>query len=189
MYSNVNYHYNEKQVTDYLDTTTRQRGNTRSFLFLDEISSIKRWEKGIMKLWDQGRLKNCTIIVTGSHSIDLTKSDEKLPGRRGETSDKYDKIMLPMKFSEYIRILDKDLSKIIDKDFTGISRVEIFQKLFDLEIDPRLDKLTSYSSELDRYLTDYLLTGGIPKVIDDYLKNGHVSEQRLYLHYHHLSIQ
>lgn len=45
-------------------------------------------------------IKNRTIVIIGSHSIDLRKSNEKLPGRRGETSDVYDKIMLPMKFSD-----------------------------------------------------------------------------------------
>ncbi len=78
---------------------------TRLYIVLDEISSVKDWQKGIKSLYDAGRLRNCTLVLTGSHSIDLRKATETLARRRGEV-DKLkdhlpDKILLPTKFSEY----------------------------------------------------------------------------------------
>ncbi len=163
-------------IKNYLDNTRRQRGNRRTYLFLDEVSSIKDWQKGIKRLWDQNRLENCTIVATGSHSIDLKMSNEKLPGRRGITDDAYDKIMPPMKFSEYVACIDPKLRKIITKRFTRPTRIAIFQKLTQFEIDKKLDDLQAYLPDLNRYLEDYMLTGGIPKVIDEYLKRKNIRE-------------
>lgn len=56
----------------------------RKYIFLDEISSVRNWEKGLKYLVDTGALKNATVVLTGSHSIDIKGSIERLPGRRGE---------------------------------------------------------------------------------------------------------
>lgn len=166
-----------KIIMNYLENTeTLRNKNERSFLFLDEISSVQNWQKGIKILVDQNMLKHCTIIVTGSHTVDLKYSTERLPGRRGITNESYDKIMLPMKFSEYVSIIDSDLKKIINESFRGGEvRIEIFNKILDSDIYT-FDKLSIYLSKLNKYLDDYLLTGGIPKVIDTYLKTGYISE-------------
>lgn len=165
-------------IKNYLDNTKLQRKNKRCYLFLDEISSIKDWQKGIKRLWDQKRLQNCTVIATGSHSIDLKISSERLPGRRGETEDTYDKILPPMKFSEYVSSIDPSLK---DKMMTlGLlkaeSRSHLFKKLIEFNIDKSLYELQAHLSELNRYLTTYLLTGGIPKVVNEYLKRNHIRE-------------
>ncbi|MEM3159349.1 MAG: ATP-binding protein [Nitrososphaera sp.] len=163
-------------IKNYLDNTKRQRGNKRCYLFLDEVSSIKDWQKGIKRLWDQNKLQNCTIVATGSHSIDLKMSNERLPGRRGITDDAYDKIMPPMKFSEYISCIDNNLRKIITNQFTRPARLAIFRRLAEGEINKKLDDLQAHLPDLNRYLEDYLLTGGIPKVIDEYMRNKYISE-------------
>lgn len=158
-------------VTNYLDNTKRQRKDGRCYIFLDEISSIKEWQKGIKKLWDLGKLQNCSIVVTGSHSIDLRAATERLPGRRGITDDTYDKIIPPMKFSEYVSSIDADIGKLITTHLqSNSSRQRVFGKLLKYEIDKRIDELQPYLPELNRYLEDYMITGGIPKVIDEYLK-------------------
>lgn len=180
MYYAFDVHNTPKELVDviknYLDNTKRQRDDDRSYLFLDEVSSIKDWQKGIKRLWDQGRLRNCTVVATGSHVMDLKMSTEKLPGRRGETDDVYDKVFLPMKFSEYVSCMDKDLKKTIDDLRFGDTRLTIFKKLASSEIDDRLDELQSHLPELNQYLLDYLLTGGIPKVVDEYLQNKYIKE-------------
>jgi hypothetical protein len=163
-------------IKNYLDNTKRQRGNRRCYLFLDEVSSIKDWQKGIKRLWDQNKLQNCTIVATGSHSIDLKMSNERLPGRRGITDDAYDKIMPPMKFSEYVSCVDEKLRTKITNRFTRPSRLAIFQKLTEFEISKKLDELQAYLPDLNRHLEDYMLTGGIPKVIDEYMKNKYIPE-------------
>lgn len=166
-----------KIIKNYLDNTKRRRGESRCYVFLDEISSVKNWQKAIKNLWDKDKLANCTIVVTGSHSIDLKMAHERLPGRKGETNEAYDKIMLPMKFSEYCSIIDNDLKNLIEKNFRhNNDRIEIFKKLLKNEIDPKIEEASSFSSELNRYLLDYMVTGGIPNVINDYLKNGYINE-------------
>jgi len=167
-----------EKIKNYLDNTTRQRKGNRCFLFLDEVSSIKDWQKGIKRLWDQQKLKNCTVIATGSHTVDLKLSTEKLPGRRGDTNDALDKIMLPMKFSEYVSILDPALKKIIDDGnlLHANPRLKVAKNLMNSEIDNILIQIQSYLPELNRYLIDYLITGGVPRIVNEYAEKGIIEE-------------
>lgn len=165
-------------IDEYLNNTKRFRKNSRAYIFLDEISYVNNWQKGIKKLWDLGKLKNCTIIATGSHSIDLKHATEKLPGRRGQTSDPLDKIMPTMKFSEYVESIDEDLRVEIDSRFmrSRSVRFDILYKLLGGEIPNDFAELAAYQKELDAHLSDYLITGGIASAIDEFLKTGNISE-------------
>ena len=101
-------------IKDYLDNTADNRGKDRCYLFLDEISSVRGWQKGVKRLWDQKRLSNCTVIAAGSHVVDLKRSAERLPGRRGEIAGAADKAMLPMKFSEFVSVMDPEIARIVE---------------------------------------------------------------------------
>ncbi len=164
-------------IENYIENTRQLRKDRRYYLFLDEMSSAKNWQKAIKILWDNNRLSNCTTIITGSHTIDLKKSTEKLPGRRGITNDTYDKILLPMKFSEYVSTLDRELNRSIlgFRDFN--SRLNIFKQLLNFQIDDKLRNIfISYLTRLNNYLLDYLITGGLAMVINDYRRNGLINE-------------
>src|SRR4029077_4024252 len=63
-------------ITGYLDMTRTQRQASHKYLFLDEISTVKDWQRGIKWLWDQGLLKNTTVVATGSHTLDIKRSTE-----------------------------------------------------------------------------------------------------------------
>ena len=86
-------------------------------LFIDEISMLIDWQRSIKLLIDAGRFRDCTVILTGSHSIDLRKGAESLSGRRGKIEKlKYgtpDKVLLSAKFSEYVETLKPELSNEI----------------------------------------------------------------------------
>jgi uncharacterized protein len=172
-------------VKTYFNQTFQFRRSDRCFLFLDKISSIKDWDKGVKTLWDDNYLKNCTVVVTGSHSPDLQRSAERLAGRRLdiEENDSYDKIFLPMKFSEYVSILDSDLKTLIDRYFQRETRSEIFYNLLKQKIDTRFQRLFAVLPKLNSYFQNYLLTGGIPKVIDDYLKNEKIGSSVYKIHF------
>ena len=165
-------------IKDYFDNTVNQRGENRCYLFLDEISSVRDWQKGIKRLRDQKRLKNCTVIATGSHTVDLKRSAERMPGRRGESSDAVDKIMLPMKFSEFVSIMDREMGQVIRDNFLRLSdRTDAFEQyIFNNEVPPALDGIRARLPSLNRHLEDYMLTGGVPKAVSKYMESKTVAE-------------
>ena len=71
---------------DWLRTFTHER----AFAFLDEVSSVRDWQKAIKHLVDTGKLKATTVFLTGSHTLDVKAMSERLPGRRGVAQDTLD---------------------------------------------------------------------------------------------------
>ena len=165
-------------VKEYLDSTKRLRKDNRCYIFLDEVSAVKDWQRGIKRLWDQSRLKNCTVIATGSNTIDIELSSEKLPGRRGISNDVLDKIMLPMKFSEFVTAIDSDIKDHLERyNLIGASvRRTLLTSARDLDMNMGIEQLRPYVPTLNQYLIEYLLTGGTPRVVNEYLDSGLVKE-------------
>ena len=170
---------NMVEITEnYLTNTARRRGRDRTFLFLDEVSKVKNWQDGIKRLKDAGKLDNCTIIVTGSHMIDLKKSLENLTGRRGRTDEAYDKIILPMKFSEYVPLVDARIKVALEENQISKrgDRKSIITKLLNGEIAESLYNIQSHIAELNLLLSNYMLTGGIPQVVNRYHEKGFLDD-------------
>ena len=165
-------------VKEYLDSTMRLRRGNRSYIFLDEVSAVKDWQRGIKRLWDQGRLQNCTVVATGSNTIDIRRSSEKLPGRRGISNDALDKIMLPMKFSEFVTTIDSNIKDHLERyNLIGAPvRRTLLTSARELDMDMGIEQLCPYVPTLNRYLGEYLLTGGTPRVVNEYLDSGLVGE-------------
>jgi len=170
---------NEKELTEvineYLDWSGAfQLG--RKYLFLDEISSVKNWEKGLKYLVDTGTLRNTSVILTGSHAIDIKHSIERLPGRRGEGNETLNKILLPMKFAEFAETVNPAIKKLFEENhlFQTEKRQNIISGLFDNEIDPVLNLLQIYQDELDRLFEQYLITGGVPRAINDFFSKNSI---------------
>ena len=164
-------------LNSYIDST-RDIFDNRLYIFLDEISSVKDWQNGLKYLIDGGKLKNVLVILTGSHTIDIKKASERLPGRRGDVDMIYDKIFVPMKFSEYVELRDKDLKMVMrDLDLLNVEKREsIFFKLAKSDIPREINELNLYFNKIDRLYDEYLLTGGIIKAICSYLENGLISD-------------
>jgi uncharacterized protein len=81
-----------KELQALLDTITP----TRSLILLDEVTFVKEWARAIKHTMDRGY--RGTLVVTGSHSVDLRRGGDQMPGRffgGGELQ------LLPMSFSEY----------------------------------------------------------------------------------------
>ena len=164
-------------VSKYLDSI-RSSSDKRVYIFLDEVSSIRDWQKAIKYLADTGKLISSRIILTGSHTLDIKKASEKLPGRRGVSKEVPDKIMLPMKFAEYVETLNKEIRKVIRELWllSWEKRKKLFLSLVNGEIPEEIKELSFFSKELQLLFQNYLFTGGTPRVIDDYLKNELISE-------------
>jgi hypothetical protein len=164
-------------VNSYLESTRPGR-KQRAYLFLDEISSVRDWQKAIKHLSDTGKLANTTAILTGSHTLDIKKAYEKLPGRRGTLDDVPDKILLPMKFVEYVETINQDLQKTLSKLqlIAAGRRIKLLQELSNGVIPKEIKELSLYSKEIELLFNSYLMTGGIPRVADEYHRTGKISE-------------
>lgn len=165
-------------VERYKKLTKGRTGEKRRYIFLDEVSSIANWQKGIKILYDDGKLENCTVLVTGSQSLNLEKAGERLPGRRGFTTEAYDKILLPMKFSEFVRALNPEIRELMSN--VGLihqkDRESIFNQFRNLEIPKSIERLNDYQNELDEHLDHYLISGGTPLIVNQMALNGTINE-------------
>jgi len=172
-----------KLLGDYIKQT-RRITLERLYLFLDEVSSIRDWQKAVKYLHDTGDLQGCTLLLTGSHSLDLRRAAERLPGRRGDTSGPLDKILLPMKFCEYVETRDRELRELVvmRRVFHTERRKEILATLMHGEIPPEMEELNLHSTRLSQLFDDYLITGGIISAINEYVTKGKI-EAGLYQTY------
>lgn len=169
---------NEKELLEVINVYLKWASAfnlDRKYIFLDEISSVKNWEKGLKNLIDTGILKNTSIILTGSHSIDIKHSIERLPGRRGEGNETLDKILLPMKFAEFAETINPTIKKLF-KDYLleGELRRKIILGLFDKQVDHVMNLLRIYQDELDRLFEQYLITGGVPRPINEFFSKNSI---------------
>lgn len=170
-----------KELASILQTYleyARASTDQRLFIFLDEISSVKNWQDGIKHLTDTGMLENCTTILTGSHSLDIRKASERLPGRRGKTDEVLDKVFLPMKFSEYIDVRNRKLRDVIRSLnlLRGENKQGVILQLASGKMPTELQALSMYSDELSKLFEDYLITGGIVPAIDAYVSRGSIPD-------------
>jgi len=145
-----------KELIDILRGYLDWVGNSnRKYIFVDEATFVKDWTKAIKHLADLGRLKNCTLILTGSNAHDLKYEIERMPGRRGQSSE-LDKILFPLSFRDYVELVNSD---IVGK-FSNIKTAQV--------------NYPFYNKELKGYLENFLLTGGFIQSINDYAANNKI---------------
>ncbi len=127
----------------------------KKFIFLDEIPYVKEWQRGIKHLYDSGKLSKCSVILSGSHSMDIKRSIEQLPGRGDEGKRHF--IMLPLTFGQYLECIGKDikLSNNLKKD---------------------LAKLKLNLAEINREYKNYLLSGGFIRIINELFEKGEIGD-------------
>ncbi len=99
-------------------------------LFIDEVTAMTEWQRGIKRVWDRGYLHDVLIITTGSKAEDLRRGSEKLPGRKGKLPQ-HEYIFLPISYREFHRMCHKKLGQktLISYLLTGGSPIagdEIF---------------------------------------------------------------
>lgn len=109
LYFNCDALSNEKDVIDLIIEFNKTREKDKTIILLDEISSVANWPQGIKWLADSGQLKNTALFLTGSSSINLKKSGEMLPGRRGKGKDIN---FLPISFYDYLILKGMEVEKI-----------------------------------------------------------------------------
>ncbi len=68
-------------------------------ILLDEINYVEGWDKVVKSEIDSGKSK--ILMITGSHSVDLRRGADRMPGRFGAGQEFY---LLPMSFSEFLEV-------------------------------------------------------------------------------------
>jgi hypothetical protein len=163
----------------YLERTWAPDDHDRRILLIDEISSVEHWEKAIKFLHDAGRLRGSTVILTGSHTLDIRRSAERLPGRRGEGGGPLDVRMFPMSFAEYIATVDPGLAKAL-APLLGKPPAERHALILGMcngHLDSLLKtNLGTRGRELRRHLERYLLTGGTARAVSAHARGGSIAQ-------------
>jgi len=162
----VDYKELGEVIDDYYNA--RQYWNIkRSFIFLDEITFVDEWWRAIKLRIDQNKMKNDIVIITGSASMDLLKSKERFPGRRGNGQDL---ILYPLSFDKYVDLFIKPGLKKVD-----ITNIENYKECI------QANKV--FSDKLNQLFNNYLVSGGFPLAISDFAETGKIREttKRTYL--------
>ncbi|ACR79956.1 ATP-binding protein [Kosmotoga olearia] len=125
----------------------------KRYIFIDEISYVKGWQRAIKELRDNTILRNDLMILSGSSALDIKRGAERMPGRRGNVVEP-DKVLLPVTFREYLEIIGfKSLPLFsLDELLTLNEKYTFDFKILENEINPIFDR--------------FLLSGGIPVVVE-----------------------
>jgi len=104
------------ELIDCYLRNVRPYNQQRLYIFLDEISFVRQWQRGIKAMADGRKLKNVTLLPAGSNLIDIRGGAERMPGRRGKLS-KVDFEQLPMTFAEFLHL------KVSAADFQWFKKI------------------------------------------------------------------
>ncbi|MEK6857429.1 MAG: ATP-binding protein, partial [Nanoarchaeota archaeon] len=146
-------------------------GIKSKFIFLDEISRVRDWQRAIKFLADAGELKDCCIFLTGSHTLDLKYGIDRLPGRTGRFGKEI--ILLPLRFSEFVSLAAPEISSKLKK-IKNFSSAEIHKSIASAKL---------YDSELKMMFEKYLITGGFPLAINEFLTNKKIPDFVIEIYY------
>jgi predicted AAA+ superfamily ATPase len=72
-------------------------------VFIDEITAIDDWHRGLKRLIDAGELRDILVVTTGSRARDLRAGTERLPGRKGRL-DRTSYYFAPLSYAEFKRV-------------------------------------------------------------------------------------
>jgi len=134
-------------------------------LFIDEICYVKEWTRAIKSLADAGFFNYGSVLITGSDTCLLKDAMIGFPGRRGRAKQQ-DFHLLPLSFFDYVLLKEPQLASSFEKTRTQ------FQN--NLTVSAAQMDFTLFKS-LNRHFNDYLFTGGYLLAINDYAKNGAIS--------------
>jgi len=160
-----------KNVLESYLTWAKNQSNGRKLIMLDEISIVPQWESAIKYIIDVFSIKGKTFILTGSSSWDLKHSIERLPGRKGELSgEQTHKILLPMKFAEYVEMRNPELYKKVNT--LGLADNNIRKKaMMDLiKGNPHkwIEQLLPLQNDIEVLFDEYIITGGIMTAVNQF---------------------
>jgi predicted AAA+ superfamily ATPase len=151
-------------LRNYL-TWTRNFSQDRLFVFLDEATYLRDWQRGVKIVADEGGLRSVTLFVTGSHAISMKKGGERLPGRRGR-DEKLDIHFLPLNFRDFLLAQKPEL----------VDRLPVISEWQPNEIFQTAQEIALWGDQISAHFQDYLRTGGFPRSMRDEVEFGKVKQ-------------
>lgn len=134
--------------------------NQHKYLILDEISFVEEWPRAIKHLIDRGDIKNASVILSGSLSLELRGGAELMPGRRGKAG-KIDFELLPVDFSQYLALNKIDIP---DFKFSDLLENSSMRKILS---DKKLGAIAGQKVAIEKCFEKYLLSGGFLSAINE----------------------
>lgn len=95
-----------KELISEIEILVALQANSTSTIkriFIDEITSVKDWQRAIKYLVDRGILSQTLVVATGSSASDLRHGNDLLPGRKGKLK-RTEFIFTPISYPEYLRV-------------------------------------------------------------------------------------
>lgn len=130
------------------------------FLFLDEVTSVPDWPRGVKHAWDVGLTREDFILLTGSSAHDVRRGAERLPGRRGGGRDF---LQLPMSFRDFCRVTE--LASVPERTLEAPRAIEA-------EGRKLLREANLHVEQLDRAFETFTSVGGFPAAVADFVGEG-----------------
>ncbi len=164
-------------VDAYLESSRTVPGEERRLLLLDEVTSVRDWDRGVKHMVDRGALVGSTVVLTGSHAMDLQRSSGRLAGRRGEGKIPVNLVMRPLRFSEYVATVAPDLSSEVEGIFRdgGTTRRETVLALLEGGVPDVLGgPVHALRGDLRSVLDEYLVTGGMMRAVRQLREEGSI---------------
>ncbi|HHQ44534.1 MAG TPA: ATP-binding protein [Candidatus Altiarchaeales archaeon] len=163
-----------------------QQSSGRKLIVIDEISRVENWEYAYKHIVDTYGLEGKTFILTGSSCWDIKHGVERLPGRKGEAcGEQNHKILLPMKFAEYVQLRSPQIHQTIEKLRLNDNAVRrnAFNDLTTLKAGEWINPILPHLGELETLLLEYFITGGVMTAVNQYARDKQIknSTYELYL--------
>lgn len=143
----------------------------KGFMFLDEVTGVKNWQKAVKAYADLGLAKNIHMVMTGSSSIELKRGYERMPGRRNGGRDY---LFLPVSFGRFCSLINPR-KNIEERSFSKILKSKNNFEKFKEEVLITGDFYR-------KIFSDYVVTGGFPRAISDFKKYGETSGETTYIY-------
>lgn len=139
--------------------------------FIDEISSVKDWQKAVKGFVDAGLGNNVHLVVTGSSAVELRRGYERMPGRRNGGKDY---LFLPVNFGKFCSMVNpaKNIQKVKFREI--IQSKNSFEK-FRNTVSPD-------AAFYKKHFADYIKIGGFPRAISDFIKHKKISDETLFIY-------
>jgi len=144
------------------------------YLFIDEVTYVKEWDRAIKYFADLGYFRQGSVLITGSDSTILEEGMKRFPGRRG-TASTTDFHYYPLSFSEYIRLVEPSLWETVKQ--VHEAGLFYFQDPFKKQTqDIKITLLENHPEKLDSLFNQYMITGGFLTAINEFGMHGSIGQ-------------